>query len=256
MPRPAELARPRLWGPAVTLAALLLVIWQLYARSQRFVLPTIGSVASHLWDNAGALSSNAVITLESAVIGLVTSAAAAVAIALAMSQWGLVRRAVLPLAIVLNVTPLIAIAPALSDGLGLGAAPRVLIVVLITFFPVLINTLGGLESYDPQALEVLETLSASRWEVLWRLKLPSSLPFLFAAARVVVPLSIVGAAIAEMTVDGIGNGLGYTIYFAGNGADLGLAWAAVFCLAIMGLVLTGLVVGVEDLVLRRRGFRS
>jgi len=162
---------------------------------------------------------------------------------------------VLPLAVVLNVTPLIAIAPALGANFGLGATPRVIIVVLITFFPVLINTLSGLSSYDQQALDVLQTLSASPWEVLWRLKLPSSLPFLFAAARVVVPLSIVGAAIAEMTAEGTATGLGSVIMLAGSSSDLGLAWAGVVCLAVVGLALTGLVVALEALVLRQRGFR-
>jgi NitT/TauT family transport system permease protein len=139
--------------------------------------------------------------------------------------------------------------------LGVGRSPRFVVTALITFFPVLINSLVGLRSADPQAVEVFETLHASRIETLWRLQLPSSLPYLFAAARVVVPLSLVGAAIAEMVTSGPGVGLGFLIQQWSSDGQLSYAWAGVVTLAGFGLVLTGLVVLAEDRVLRWRGFR-
>jgi NitT/TauT family transport system permease protein len=102
---------------------------------------------------------------------------------------------------------------------------------------------------------VLETLHASRWETLWRLQLPSSLPYLFAAARVVVPLSIVGAAVAEMVSPGVSNGLGWLINTASSNSQLDIAWAGIVTLVVIGLAMMAIVVIAEARVLHWRGFR-
>jgi NitT/TauT family transport system permease protein len=235
--------------------AVVLVVWQTVAVRDHFLLPTLRQVADALSGNLGALLANGGDTLAEALPGVAVSYAGGLLLAVAMNQSRLVTRAILPLAVALNVTPLIAIAPALGVSLGVGRSPRFVVTALITFFPVLINSLVGLRSADPQAVEVFETLHASRIETLWRLQLPSSLPYLFAAARVVVPLSLVGAAIAEMVTSGPGVGLGFLIQQWSSDGQLSYAWAGVVTLAGFGLVLTGLVVLAEDRVLRWRGFR-
>lgn len=250
-----ETLRPAIWVPPVVAFAVLLVVWQVLADHNHFLLPTLGSVARQLADDPTTYLANAGDTLAEALPGLAISYVIAVLLALAMTQSRVVTRALLPLAVVLNVTPLIAIAPALVVAFSFSRTPRVVLVALITFFPALINCLAGLRSADPQALEVLETLHASRWETLWRLQLPSSLPYLFAAARVVVPLSIVGAAIAEMVSPGVSNGLGLLINTASQNSQLDIAWAGIITLVFFGLVMMAIVVVAEGRVLRWRGFR-
>jgi NitT/TauT family transport system permease protein len=231
------------------------VIWQLLAVHSRFLLPTLSSVASQLVNDPTTYLVNAGDTLSEAIPGVAISYTVALLLALAMTQSRLVTRAVLPIAVVLNVTPLIAIAPALVVAFSFSRTPKIVLVALITFFPALINSLTGLRSADPQAMEVLETLHASRWETLWRLQLPSSLPYLFAAARVVVPLSIVGAAVAEMVSPGVSNGLGWLINTASSNSQLDIAWAGIVTLVVIGLAMMAIVVIAEARVLHWRGFR-
>ncbi len=253
-PRGAWL-HPAHWAPPLATFALVLGVWELLALHNRYLLPTVGSVIAQLAGHPGTYLANGGDTLAEALPGVAISYAVALLLAVAMSQSRLVMRAVLPAAVVLNVTPLIAIAPALGIALGFGRAPKIVLAGLITFFPTLINTIAGLRSADPQALEVLQTVRASRWDVLWRLQLPSSLPYLFAAARVVVPLGVIGAAISEMVSNGTSSGLGWYINTWSSNSQLDLAWAGIVTLAALGLALTGLVVLVEDRVLRWRGFR-
>jgi NitT/TauT family transport system permease protein len=243
-----------MWVPPAVAFAILLIVWELLALHDPYLLPTLGSVAQQLVNDPITYLANAGDTLSEAIPGVAISYAVALLLALAMTQSRLVTRSVLPIAVVLNVTPLIAIAPALVVAFSFSRTPKIVLVALITFFPALINSLAGLRSADPQAMEVLETLHASRWETLWRLQLPSSLPYLFAAARVVVPLSIVGAAIAEMVSPGTSNGLGWLINANAQNSELNIAWAGIVTLVIFGLVLMALVVVAERRVLHWRGF--
>jgi len=254
--RALEPLRLRSWLPPLVAFGAVLGIWQLLATEERFLLPTLGQVGSVLVHHPVTLLANGGDTLAEAIPGVAVSYAIAVLLAIGMNQSRFLTRAVFPLAVVLNVSPLLAIAPTLTLFFGLGRAPKIVMAAVITFFPALINSLAGLRSADPGALEVLKTLSASRWETLWRLQLPSSLPYLFAAARVVVPLSVIGAAVAEMVAQGSSGGLGVLIAQWSSDSQLGYAWAGIVTLAIFGLVLTGLVVLVEDRVLRWRGFRA
>jgi len=253
--RATEAAHPRTWVPPLVVFGLLLAVWQAIALHDHFLLPTISAVWGQLVHHPSTFLVNGGDTLAEAVPGVAISYCVALLLAVAMNQSRLVTRAILPLAVTLNVSPLIAIAPALVIALGFGRAPRVVMTALITFFPALINSLAGLRSADPKALEVFETLSASRWETLWRLQLPSSLPYLFAAARVVVPLSVIGAAISEMVAPGVRSGLGFWIDQWSVSGQLDLAWAGIVTLATFGLLLTAIVVLAEDRVLRWRGFR-
>lgn len=244
-----------MWVPPLLALGIVLVAWQILATHERFLLPPLGAVWRAWVGNPRSFLTNGGDTVAEALPGVAISYCVALLVAVAMDQSRFISRAILPLAVALNVSPLIAIAPTLTVFLGLGRTPKVIMTALITFFPTLINSLVGLRAADPQALEVFRTLKASRWETLWRLQLPSCLPYLFAAARVVVPLSMVGAAISEMVANGSSTGLGYLIEQYSSNDQLDLAWAGIITLGAFGLVLTGLVVVAEDRVLRWRGFR-
>jgi NitT/TauT family transport system permease protein len=143
------------------------------------------------------------------------------------------ERSIFPLAILVKVTPIVAIAPLLTIWFGFGMAPRVFIAALIVFFPVMVNAIVGFRSVDPGALALLQSLAASRLEVFLKLRVPSSLPYLFAAFKVAIPLSVIGAVVAEWFSGD--RGLGRVIQVANNNLDLATAFGAVFSLAIMGI---------------------
>ena len=140
-----------------------------------------------------------------------------------------------------------ALYPLLAIWFGFGIGPKVAIAALITFFPMLVNAVVGLRSVDPQALDALHVLAASRWEVFRRLRFPSSLPYVFAALRISVPLSLVGAVVAEFLSGS--SGMGQLILIANGAFDTPALFGAVFVLATLGVSLTGLVGYVERHVL-------
>ena len=138
------------------------------------------------------------------------------------------------IAIFVKSTPLVAIAPLLTIWLGFGVLPKIIITGLLTFFPVLVNLLSGLQSTDSAYLDTLHSWHANRWEVFWHAQVPSSLPYLFAALKVTAPLSLIGAVVAEWT--GASGGLGRTMWLAYSNLNLPFLFGAVFILAAAGML--------------------
>jgi NitT/TauT family transport system permease protein len=241
------LIHPRTWLPPLVAIGILTLGWQLYAVHNRFVIPTVPQIFTELVRHPDLFWRNLLVTLQEAVVGASFGMLAAFVLAVAMCEVRLVERALMPLAVMLNVTPVVAIAPALVVAFGFGMAPKYIVTAVIVFFPFLINSLIGLRSSDPRAHDVFTTLHASRWEILLRLRIPSSLPFLLAAARICMPLSLVGAVVAEFTAPGRASGLGSLIETAMSLSDLKTIYASVLVLAILGIALTLLIV-----ILQRR----
>ena len=239
----------QLLPPVVALIAVALM-WQFAADRTQQVIPRIGAIASALSSNKYLLWRDGLRTLQEAVVGLSAGFAVAFSTAIAMTQVRLLERALMPLAVILNVTPLVAIAPGLGIAFGFGYAPKYILTGVIVFFPFLVNSSLGLRSVDRETLDVFSSLNASRLEVLFRLRLPSSLPFLFSAARVCFPLSIVGAVVAEFTASGASVGLGNIVANAAAYGELGLEFASIFCLALLGIVFTALIALAERRLLR------
>jgi NitT/TauT family transport system permease protein len=236
--------------PGAVLLVLLGLIWQLVAVHNEYLIPTVGEIWSQLVNNPREFLDAAGVTLQESGIGLGSSFVVAFSLAVAMSHIPVVERAVMPVAVVLNVTPVVSIAPGLAVAMGVTSmTPRYLVTGIIVFFPMLVNSLVGLRSVDPEALEYFASLDASRFEVLLHLRLPSSLPFLFAAARICFPLSIIGAVVAEFSTAGTSNGLGSLIELANNQSELPPIYAAIVCLALLGLCFTLVVTLVERRVL-------
>ncbi|WP_337063485.1 ABC transporter permease [Kineococcus sp. G2] len=246
--RPSAL-HPRVWLPSVVALLAAGLLWARVARGNPYVLPPLGAVGAQLVGEPLLYLANAWTTLSEALLGLALGALAAVAVAVAVSESVLLRRAVMPLAVVLNVTPVVAIAPALIVAFGFGILPKVLVAALTTFFPVLMNTVTGLRSVPRGVLQVFRTVHASRWDVLLRLRFPSALPFVFAALRVVFPLSLVGAIVAEFSAAGATAGLGTLIKVAAGNSQLDRVFASIACLALMGVLLLAAVTAVERRVL-------
>ena len=240
-----RVVHPRFWLPTATALAVVALLWSWVAKDNPYVLPTLSSVGRQFAQSPDLYLANAATTLQEALVGLLVGSVAAVLLAVAVAESRILWRATVPLAVILSVTPVVAIAPALVVAFGFGMTPKYIVTGLITFFPVLMNTVTGLRSVDRHVLQVFRTVDASRLDVLVRLRFPSALPFVFSALRVVFPLSLVGAIVAEFSAAGAQAGLGTLISVASSNSQLDRVFAATACLAVMGSMLLLLVTTVE-----------
>ncbi len=229
--------RPAYWMPFAVLLVVLGLLWQLGADKLPYLLPPLGEVADAVTRDPGYFLHHAWVTLRNALLGLALGFVAAFVLAVLVSELPVVRRAVMPVAVVLNVTPLVAIAPALVVAFGFGPEPKLIVTALICFFPILINTAIGLRSVPREVLAVYRSVHASRGELLRHVRIPTALPYVFAALQIVFPLSVVGAVVAEMSAAGSADGLGTSIQVASSMNNLAVVWAAILVLALMGSTL-------------------
>lgn len=228
---PALLILPALTGLAVALSAW--EVWIQVAEIEEYLVPAPSAVAERLYAEPWLFIGEGLKTLEGAMLGFAVGASVAIGLATIMAQSRLLERALFPLAILIKVTPIVAVAPLLTIWFGFGLMPKVFIAALIVFFPIMVNALVGFRSVDPNALALLESLAASRREIFLRLRLPSSLPYLFAAFRVSIPLSVIGAVVAEWFSGD--RGLGSVIFIANNNVRMPTAFAGIFTLALIGV---------------------
>jgi NitT/TauT family transport system permease protein len=224
--------------PAIVGIAAVFAAWEAWVRIEDvkvYIVPAPSVVAERLFEDPWFFTREGLQTLEGALLGFALGGAIAILLATIMAQSRALERSIFPLAILVKVTPMVAIAPLLTIWFGFGLMPKVFIAALIVFFPIMVNALIGFRSVNPNALALLESLAASRSDIFLRLRLPSSLPYLFAAFRVAIPLSVIGAVVAEWFSGD--RGLGSVIYVANNNLDMPTAFAGVFTLAIIGVVL-------------------
>jgi NitT/TauT family transport system permease protein len=222
--------------PTVVGLALVLGAWEAYVRLRDvpvYLVPPPSRVAERFAETPGTFALEGLRTLEGALLGFLAGAAVAILLATVMAQSRYLERAIFPIAILVKVTPIVAIAPLLTIWFGFGLMPKVFIAALIVFFPVMVNAVVGFRSVNPNALALFESLAASRREVFLKLRLPSSLPYLFAAFKVAVPLSVIGAVVAEWFSGD--RGLGSLIYVANGNLDMPKAFAGIFTLALLGV---------------------
>jgi NitT/TauT family transport system permease protein len=195
----------------ILVLALVVLCWDLAVRALEippFVLPSPGSVIATLISDASLLWQSLLVTLTLTFEGFLLAAVGGIALAIAFNQWRLVEYSFYPYAVILQVTPIVAIAPLLLIYL-----PQPLAVLacawIVAFFPVLANTTLGLNSVDHNLLALFELYKASRWQVLWNLKLPSALPQMLAGLRIAGGLSLIGAVVAEIAAGSAGAGSVY-----------------------------------------------
>ena len=239
-----------LWLVPPLVFAVIVGAWEVAVRAlqvKAYLLPPPSAVARALLEEPGRFAGAAAVSLEAALGGLTIATLSAFALAAVMAHSRALERALYPPALLLKVTPIVAVYPLLTIWFGFGMWPKMLIVALITFFPTLVNALVGLRSVDPSALDFMHALHASRSRVFWTLRVPSSLPYLFAALRISVPLSLIGAVVAEFLSGA--SGMGQVILIANGDFDTAVLFGAVVVLGALGVSLTALVSYVERRVL-------
>jgi putative hydroxymethylpyrimidine transport system permease protein len=182
------------------LSAALLGGWELYADFagvHEGLLPAPHAVAAALWNNGGLVWRNFAVTAEQVVLGLMLALASGFALAVAMHLFPLLRRAVYPLAVGSQAVPIPVIGVLLVFWWGFGIFPKLVVIALICFFPVVVSTVDGLAAVDPEQPKLLRTLDASRWQVFRFAELPAALPAALSGARIALAVGVIGAFIAE-----------------------------------------------------------
>lgn len=239
-------AAVRVAAPPLIVALFALAAWEAWIRIRgvpEYLAPAPTAVADALLADPTRFLGAGTVSLQHALGGLVLGAGSAFVLGVAMAHSRRLERALYPFALMVKVTPIVAVAPLLIIWLGFGDGPKYVVAGLITFFPMLVNAVIGLRSIDPAAHDYFRAMDASRWQVLWRLRLPASLPYVFAALRISVPLALIGAVVAEwMSAD---SGVGQLIVIAHGDYDTPALFGAIVVLAGIGIGLTAAVALIE-----------
>ena len=231
--------RVRIVLPALLLAALL-GAWELYARLgplDPLILPAPDEIASSLWHDRELLWDNLAVTGREVLLGILVALAAGVGCAIAIHLSTTLRRGVYPLLVASQTLPIVIVAPLLVAWFGYDIAPKLAIVALICFFPVTVTTLDALASVDPDAVKLLRTVDASRWQIFRFLEAPAALPGLLSGAKIAVAVAVIGAVLAEQA--GSSDGLGHLLLQAIPQLETPRAYAAVVLLSALALLLFG-----------------
>lgn len=241
------------------LLALLIGLWQIAASTgaiaelfslEPYLVPSPSEIAQSLWENRGLLAENAWVTLREMVFGVLAAIAVGIGFAVAMHRWRLVRDASYPLIVASQTIPVLVIAPILIVWFGYGITPKVVIIALVCFFPLTINALDGLRSVEPEAVKMMRSLNASRWQLFRRVEAPTALPHVFTGAKIAVVIAPIGAVFAEWA--GSSSGLGHLIQSDSANFEVARQFATVAVLSAMALILMGLTVLAERRVVRWR----
>jgi NitT/TauT family transport system permease protein len=237
--------RPYGWA-GLALVMALLVAWELgvlVSGTPVYLVPAPSDVASSLVNGSSGLVLAATITLVEALAGLAIGTAVGVGLAVAITFWGQLEQGILSLAILIKSTPIIAVAPILTVWMGFGHGPKVVVTALLTFFPVLINSVEGFRAVSPAISEWMRSIDASPRQHFVHARWPSARPFLFAALKVAAPLAMIGAVIAQWM--GASAGLGRLMWLAYNNLDMPSLFAAVFVLTALSATVYHAVVVAE-----------
>lgn len=240
--------------PALILVFALLVLWQAGAMHMNaaYILPSPTQILQKLWDlRVPLFTVHLPATMQVTCIGLAISIVFGLALAVLMDACPAVARAVYPVVITSQTIPTTALAPLFVLWFGYSIWSRVLVTVLITFFPITITVYDGLRAVRVEMIELLETYGASRAQIFCKLKLPAILPYFFSALKMAVPMSIVGAAIGEWL--GAQAGLGYFSRRMITQLDGAGVFAPIVLLSVVAVVLVALLSLVEKKAVRWRG---
>jgi NitT/TauT family transport system permease protein len=239
--------------PALVAFALVVVGWEVSFRLLQvpsYLIPRPSEVGAALVTQWGSIQRNVGITFLEASGGFLLGSAVALVLATLFVHSRTLERALYPFAVASYTVPVLAIAPILVILFGSGYTPKVLIAAIISFFPTLVNVTRGLRAVEPSALELMHVLSASRAQVFLKLRVPSSVPFLFAALKIASPASVISAIVAEWI--GSDAGLGYLIILATFNFRTDLLYATLVASSILSMAFFGIVFLLERAVVRWR----
>jgi len=235
---------------AVAILLALLGAWELYADLgpvDPLLLPAPHAVARALWIDRALLWTNLRVTAGEVLLGVLVAGGAGFACAVALHLSLSLRRSTYPLLVASQTIPIPLIAPLLVVWLGFGIGPKLVIIGLISFFPIVVTTLDALGRVDSETIKLLRTLDASRLRILRHVELPAALPGLLSGAKVAVTVAVIGAVFAEV-FGGSSSGLGNVVQYAIPNLRTDRAYAAVLLLSAFAIALFGLLTLAERLL--------
>lgn len=233
------------WAPWLVLVSGLL-LWQSlvsFNMIPRFLLPAPSDVALAFYTDFSLLMQNMWITLIETVLGLLIGIGLGCFLAIVMDRFTFLYRAVYPLLVVSQTVPTVAIAPILILWLGYGMLPKIVLIIVTTFFPVAVEMLTGLRSTDPDLLHLMVTMGASRLKILWFVKLPQALDHFFASLRIAATYAVISAVVAEWV--GGNDGLGVYMTRVMKAYAFDKMFAVIVLITILSLLLMALVNGLQ-----------
>lgn len=238
--------------PALVVFVAVIVLWELVVAGlnlQQFILPRPSAIAAAFVANWDRLQLTAGNTLYEALGGLAIGATAGVLTAFAVARWQRVREAVLPIAVGASAIPIIAAAPIMSNWFGiLNPFAKMAIVILLVFFPMLVNVARGLSQVDESAVELMRASAASDGQVLRKLRIPNALPYFFTGLKISTTLSLIGAVVAEY-FGGSNDVLGRVIVQSSSQLRFDITWAAITVTAISGIAMYLVALALERVVI-------
>jgi putative hydroxymethylpyrimidine transport system permease protein len=239
----------RAWPPLLLLAAAV-GAWELVVRAAQvpdYLFPAPSAVASSFGSDAGLLGRATLVTLREVVLGYLLAVAVALELAVLLHFSVALRRALLPILVLSQTVPTVLLAPILAILLGYGIGPKLVVVAIVCFFPIVVNAVDGLRSADPELVRMMRTLHGGRFAIFRRVELPGALPAIFSGARVAATYAAVGAVFGEWA--GSSSGLGFLILQAQPALETARIFAAVLVLSALALALYALVTLAERLLI-------
>jgi ABC-type nitrate/sulfonate/bicarbonate transport system permease component len=229
--------------------AVLLGVWELYVKLGHisdYVLPAPNQIAAALYNDRATLWSNFLVTGQEIVYGIAAATVSALIIAFAIHFSGLIRSAFYPLVVASQAVPIVLLASVLVLWFNFGLLGKLVVVALVSFFPLVVTTIAALERVDPNLLKLMKTLDASRWQTFKTVELPSALPGLFTGAKLAAVFSVIGAVLAEQQGGSSSNpGLGLLMTITLNNLEVPEAYAAVAILCGFAIMLFALLTVIE-----------
>ncbi|MCF3123943.1 MULTISPECIES: ABC transporter permease [Streptomyces] len=247
--RRAAEAAERSWRPLALLVVCFGAWWAIAATEmvEAYLVPSPGATLDVVLDKPDYLWQHSWVTTYETLLGFAIAVAVGIASAVLMVASTTVEKTLYPILLFAQVVPKIAIAPLFVVWLGFGIGPKILIAVLIAFFPVVISMVTGLKAVDPEMLQLSATMGARPWQTFLKIRFPASLPHLFSGLKVAVTLAVTGAVVGEFV--GANEGLGYVILQANGNLDTPMLFAGLLVMSLIGVVLFVLVEIAEKLLL-------
>ncbi len=241
------------WIPALVVFVLAIAAWEGAISAfhiQQFLLPRPSEIVRTFWDERTALWGAGWYTFKEALGGFLVGSAAGILFATVVSRFQNVGRALMPIAIAANAIPIIAFAPIFNAWFDpLSPNSKIAVAAVLCFFPVMVNTLRGLTSVHPSSVELMRSYAAGELTIFWKLRAPTSLPFVFAALKVATVLAMIGAIVGEY-FGGSQGALGIQIKNSAALFDFTTAWAAIMVASLLGIAFYAAVTALERLVLK------
>ena len=238
------------WIFPIGILVSLVIVWEVLVRVVNvpsWQLPPPSAILDELIVSKDLLLHHTLVTLKEIVVGFSVALVTGLTLAAGIAYSRILERSVYPIIIASQTIPIIAIAPLLLIWVGYGLTPKVIIVALICFYPIAVNTVDGLKSIDPDMISMFRTLGASRFQVFTKLQVPNSLPFMFSGIKIGISVSVIAAVIGEWV--GGSEGLGYLITYSQPLFLTARVFAAIFLLSVMGIILFVLGVWIEHLTM-------